>query len=157
MSGRTSIPIPLLLIVAGLNLPALWAQNRAEVSGRVVDQTGAILPGVFLTLSHETSGHFYRTTSGETGDFVFPFVPAGPYSLTAELPGFSTSRLDGIHLTVGQELQLRVELKPGAPAIEITVDADPNRIETKTSVLRHTTTEAEIQCLSYSPLTDVSR
>jgi hypothetical protein len=141
------ILIPLLLTVAGLSLPTLRAQDQAEVSGRVVDQTGAVLPGVSLTLSHETSGHLFRTTSGETGDFVFPFVPPGTYSLTAELPGFAASKLTGIHLTVGQELQLRPELKPGAPATEITVDADPNHIETKTAALRHTTTEAEIEGL----------
>ncbi len=147
MNNPHSIPIALMLALVGLHLPALCAQNRAEVSGRVVDQTGAVLPGVALTLSHQTSGHLYRTSSGDTGDFVFPFVPIGPYTLTAELRGFSTLKMDGIHLTVGQELQLRPELKPGAPATEITVNADPNRIETKTSTLRHTTTESEIEGL----------
>jgi hypothetical protein len=145
VGSRRLLLLTLLFLTAGSCFSVLWAQNRAEVSGRIVDQTGALLPRVSLSLRDETSGRLYETSSGQTGDFIFPFVPAGVYTLTAELPGFASLSLTHIHLAVEQELELQLQLKPGAPETSITVTSDSNRIDTKTTTMRHTIAGKEIQ------------
>lgn len=50
-------------------------RDRAELGGRVTDESGGALPGVSLLLRNEATAHEQTRVSGDTGDFVFPFVP----------------------------------------------------------------------------------
>jgi hypothetical protein len=62
------------------------AQSMGEVVGSIVDQTGAPLPGVRVTIR----GVAVRTAeTGAAGDFAFPDLPAGEYEMSAELSGLS--------------------------------------------------------------------
>ena len=72
------------LMVFGLAVPAA-AQSAAAVVGSIVDQTGAPLAGVRVTIR----GVAVRmAATGAAGDFAFPDVPAGDYEISAELSGF---------------------------------------------------------------------
>jgi len=72
------------LMVFGLAAPAA-AQSAVVVAGSIVDQTGAPLPGVQVTIR----GVIVRTAvTGATGDFVLPDVADGDYEISAELSGF---------------------------------------------------------------------
>ena len=82
-----------LLLAAALLL--LWmasstaAQPMAAVVGSVVDQTGAPLTGVHVTIR----GVAVRTAdTGAAGDFAFPDLPEGDYEISAELSGFERQR-----------------------------------------------------------------
>ncbi len=119
--------------------------DRAEIGGRVSDETGAVLPEVSLLLRNETNGHRHASTSRGTGDFLFPFVPAGSYTLTAERPGFSPFKMEGLRVVTNQRLELPLVLKVGGPATEITVRAEANQIETTNATLKHVVTEKELQ------------
>ncbi|MGA9670572.1 MAG: MG2 domain-containing protein [Terracidiphilus sp.] len=62
--------------------------DRAEVSGTVIDQTGAIIPGATITL-RETSTHETRTAHcNRTGQFTLAALPAGRYRIEIQSPGF---------------------------------------------------------------------
>src|SRR5262249_4705046 len=96
--------------------------DRAEVTGRMTDETGAILSGVSLTLSNDATGYKFSQTSSATGDFVFQFLPTGLYTLKAELPKFETLRIQNIRLALNQHLDLQaVTLKVGSPTAELDV------------------------------------
>jgi len=57
---------------------------------------------------------FERTvTSNSDGFFSAPLLPLGKYQVSAEAKGFSKTILEGVQLTVGQTLALKVELKAG--------------------------------------------
>lgn len=121
------------------------SRDRAELGGRVTDETGGTLPGVSLLLHSEATGHEYATVSGDTGDFVFPFVPMGSYTLRADLPGFSRLRIEGIRLSLNQRVELPLVLKVGAVETEITVVTEANRIETTNPTLKDLVTEKELK------------
>ena len=76
----------LAAVLALLCAPALApAQPTAELVGSIVDQTGAPLRGVRVTIR----GVAVRTAdTGEAGDFAFPDLPDGDYEISAELIGF---------------------------------------------------------------------
>ena len=88
---RVSLVILITLIAAGSTCVNAWAQATAQISGTVRDQSGAVLPGVGVTATQTDTGISRNTVTNETGTYVLPNLPLGPYRLEAALPGFRTS------------------------------------------------------------------
>ena len=80
--------VMLLAILSGFTLPVLAQDGR--VTGRIVDQTGAVLPGVTVDLV--VQGTELTAHSDAQGLFRFDSVPSGPAELTFRLPNFSIAR-----------------------------------------------------------------
>ena len=80
--------LALLLLV--LTCGAVFGQATAQISGAVQDQSGAVLPGVEVTATQTETGIARKTVTNETGSYVLPNLPLGPYKLEAALPGFRT-------------------------------------------------------------------
>src|SRR5262249_35794016 len=80
--------------------PQLWAQATAQISGTVADPSGAVLPGAEITATQMETGIARMTVSNETGAYVLPNLPLGPYKLEISLPGFRTFVQTGITLQV---------------------------------------------------------
>jgi hypothetical protein len=81
----------------------------ATIRGIVLDQTGARLPGVEITVLREETNESRRGVSDAHGYFAFPALPAGTYTIDATRKGFSVFR-NRAELTVGQELWLEPQL-----------------------------------------------
>ena len=99
----------------------LDAQNTAELRGTMTDSTGAVLPGVSITLSNKGSGQERRQLTDPSGNYVFASLPNGDYVLKAELSGFRTQIRDGVTLQVGQRINLDLTLDVGQLTEEVTV------------------------------------
>lgn len=65
--------------------------GAAEITGRVFDQHGAVLPGVSIVLTNEQTGVFRATRSGSDGTYLAQQLAPGPYWLVATLEGFRTA------------------------------------------------------------------
>src|SRR5262245_16772201 len=76
------------------------AQSTAQVSGTVSDQTGAVLPGVEVTVTQTETGLTRTAVTNETGSYTITSLPVGSYRLEATLPGFRTYAQTGIVLQV---------------------------------------------------------
>jgi hypothetical protein len=83
-----AVCVSLALAGSGAGLAAQGAV--AELRGRVVDESGAALPGAAVTLTHLETGVSRTTVSTETGSFVVPALQVGVYRIQVELCGFST-------------------------------------------------------------------
>ncbi len=95
---RSKDALPILLLVSMFTAAAAAAQD-GEITGRVVDETGAVLPGATVTLTGPDEA---RTAQSDgNGDYVFPALAAGTYSVTGTLSGFSDATLDGIVVADG--------------------------------------------------------
>jgi hypothetical protein len=118
----------LLLLVTG----SAYAQATAQISGRVVDESGAVLPGVAVTVT-QTDTRFTREVVTQTdGAFVITNLPTGPYLLQAGLSGFRTFQQRGIVLQVGSNPVIPVILQLGSVEQTVTVEAAAPLIETRT-------------------------
>ena len=112
-----------------------WAQNTAQVSGAVRDQTGAVLPGVEVTATQTATGQARSTLTGETGSYILPNLPIGPYRLEASLPGFRTFVQTGIVLQVGANPVVNAVLEVGQVSDQIEVQADAALVETRNTTV----------------------
>src|SRR5207249_11874640 len=89
-----------------------WAQaTTAQISGTVRDQTGAVLPGVEISVTQTATGAKRTAVTNETGNYVLASLPLGPYLLEAGLPGFKTYVQTGIVLQVDANPTINVALQ----------------------------------------------
>lgn len=121
---RTSFLTAVAFVIASNVLPsagvaALAAQSSSIISGRVVDMTGAVVPGAAVTARHASGAVAALATSDSGGRFVLRVPGPGDYDVAAMLDGFSLAQA---HVTVAETL-LNVELllRPGGLAEELTV------------------------------------
>ena len=88
---RGGLALALIALVFAGASSVLQAQTTsASVSGSVQDTSGALLPGVTVTLTSRTQGNVLTAVSDEGGRFVFPIVRPDTYSLKVTLQGFKT-------------------------------------------------------------------
>ncbi|MGH9334799.1 MAG: carboxypeptidase regulatory-like domain-containing protein, partial [Vicinamibacteria bacterium] len=141
-----------LAMLTALSLAATPASSQTigsgTIDGRVVDATGAVLPGVAVTIANSDTGFSRTVTTDENGRFRVPLLPAGPYALTAELSGFQTLRRDGLVLNVGA-LQSLGDVTIEVATVEevVTVTAESPLIEIGRSVTAATFDSREIENL----------
>src|SRR4030095_16526730 len=76
------------------------ASSTGTIQGRVQDAQGAVLPGVTVTATGPALIQPQTTVTSETGNYRFPAVPPGSYSVSFELAGFNTLKRDGIQITL---------------------------------------------------------
>src|SRR5262245_9173609 len=83
--------ILLFVFSAGANI---WAQSAgataASVTGNVVDEQGAVVPGAAVTAKNLDTNLTRETTAGEDGSYLMAQLPPGNYEVTAVADGFST-------------------------------------------------------------------
>src|SRR6476620_1569026 len=89
-----------LAMSLGLISGVAWAQATAALAGRVTDESGAVLPGVTVTVTQTDNGFTRTVATDGTGAWVMPNLPTGPYRLEVSLPGFRTYVQTGIVLQV---------------------------------------------------------
>jgi hypothetical protein len=118
---------PLVLLFAAIAA----AQNRstAEISGTVTDPSGAVLPGVKITVQNTATQVIVHAESSAAGLYRAPLLPPGVYNLTFEHPGFQTVRRNGINLALDQTARIDVTMLLGATQAVVEVTAAPPLIE----------------------------
>ena len=103
---------------------AIWAQATAQINGTVRDASGAVLPGVQVTATQTETGISRTTVTNETGFYVLPSLPLGPYRLEASLTGFRTFAQTGILLQVAGNPVIDVKMEVGQVAQTVEVQAE---------------------------------
>ena len=95
-------------------------QEPATMAGTMIDLSGAVLPGVQLTLTDTQFGVRFTRVSDGNGAFAFPDLQPGRYELEARLPGFATVN-NLMTITAGARVQRRITLPLGSLEETITV------------------------------------
>src|SRR6266481_8658586 len=109
------------------------AQATAQITGVVKDQSGAVLPGVEVTATQTDTGVKRSALTNETGSYILPNLPIGPYRLEAALQGFRTYVQTGIVLQVDANPVLNIALEVGQVSQTVEVQADAALVETRTT------------------------
>src|SRR5437773_4075814 len=110
---------------------AVWAQSTAQLSGTVKDQSGAVLPGVEIKATQTATGLERSVLTNETGSYILPNLPVGPYKLEASLPGFRTFAQTGIVLQIDASPVINILMEVGQVAETVEVQADAALVETR--------------------------
>src|SRR5205807_7485517 len=115
----------------------MWGQAAAQISGRVRDQSGAVLPGVEITATQTETRITRNTVTDETGSYVLQNLPLGPYRLEAGLPGFRTFVQTGIVLQVNSSPVINPVLEVGQVSEQVEVQANAALVETRSQSVGH--------------------
>jgi hypothetical protein len=107
--------------------------NFGSIQGRVVDTSGAAIPGATVKVIFLNKNLQRQTVSDPIGRFVVPSLEPGPYSVTVELSGFKTQRRDGLVLLTGQTLDIEVQMEVGNLTDTVEVKAVAPLLSTTTS------------------------
>src|SRR2546428_12143722 len=133
-----------VLIVLGTCL-SIAQTSTATILGTVKDTSGALIPGVSITVKHTESGLTRNVVSGERGGYNVPLLPVGAYEITTTMPGFKQQVRTGINLVVGQEAVVDLTLEVGANTEQSTVTEEAPPVKTPTSSTSGVITEQQIK------------
>jgi len=133
MIGRGGFPAYIFLVACGIGAPCLRAQAVAvaQVSGTVVDATGAAITGARVTITETDKQVSRSTVTSGSGSYVLPNLPVGPYSLDIKATGFKDYVQTGIVLVVNNNIQLNAKLEIGSQSERVEVSAAGSLVETK--------------------------
>ena len=125
-----------LCVIAAISLvcsqcPAQIAS--AELSGNVLDASGAAVPDATVTARNVETTIAHTTVSGKSGDYVLGDLPPGDYALTVESPGFRKLEQTGINLQVNQQARIDLALQVGQTAETVSVTGHPPLLESESS------------------------
>jgi Carboxypeptidase regulatory-like domain len=124
--------LPLVVLALALGAASAWAQATASISGTARDQSGAVLPGVTITATQTQTGLVRTTVTNETGSYVLPNLPLGPYRFEATLQGFNTFTQDSIVLQVNSNPVVNPTMGVGTVSEQIQVTAAATLVDTRT-------------------------
>ena len=108
------------LLALAVAMPAAAQRTTGEIIGRIVDESGSVLPGVTVTLRGAGVAGAPTVVTSETGTYRFPVLPPGTYSVEYTLAGFTTLKREDIPVAVGSTVELDVSMKVGTLAESIT-------------------------------------
>jgi len=124
---------------------ASWSQGaQGTIVGRVTDSTGAVVDHASVTITNVGTNIAVSTKTTQTGDFTFPFLKPGVYSLNVEVNGFDMAEVKDITLQVGQTERTDFVLKPGAVTTTISVSANNATLDTDSSAVGQVISERQI-------------
>jgi len=130
------VRIPVVLMIAfPLFLAAQTAMTNGSLRGRVVDASGAAITTARVELTEDSTGVSSTAMTNREGEFVFPVLPVGMYSLNATAPGFRTSHIRNLTVQVGQTSTAQIPLQVGAATESMDVTATTPLLRTTESTL----------------------
>jgi hypothetical protein len=127
-----SLALSLCLICSTM----MFAQGTGgRILGRVADPSGAVLAGVKVTLTNEATGVSNESTTNGAGDYGFPQVPVGTYTLSFDLAGFKTNVRKGIVVDLNQVITLNSSLQIGETKETVEVTSEAPLVDTSSTQL----------------------
>jgi outer membrane receptor protein involved in Fe transport len=136
-----------LAVCLGLSTAVAAQTTMATIRGKIADEQNALLPGVAVTARALDTNLTRTVTTGDSGAYFLPNLPAGKYELTAALDGFVTAKREALVLTVGQEATIDLALKVGGVSEVITVSGQGALLETTQHTLGTVINNQQIDAL----------
>ena len=128
-----------ILILAVLAVVSSGAFNLfgqaggGSVVGTIHDPSGAAVPNADLVLTSNDTGATLSTKSSSSGEYVFPLVPVGTYTLVIIAPGFAQTQQQNVIVGLNKTVDVNETLKVGAANSTVKVEALTSQLETTTS------------------------
>jgi hypothetical protein len=140
------------LLLAALLLP-ITASGQAvtgAITGRAVDSSGGLLPGVEVAISSPAMiGGARSATTNEQGVYRFTQVPAGEYRVSFRLLGFRTLNVDGVSVGVGATMTINGTMEIDSLSEEVTVISETPVIDLQSTTVGVNWDEKQMEELPY--------
>ena len=134
----------MLLLAAAVSTTASAQETTGTITGSVTDQTGAVLPGVSITLRNTNTDLSRTVVTNENGSYTATLLPIGTYEVTFQLQGFQQVTIRNVTLHVNDRLQLDTKLTLGGVAENVEVTAARGLVQ-PVAALQSTMTSTQVQ------------
>jgi len=126
----------LVILLVFLSASLLIAQTyQGRILGLVTDQSGAVVRGAKVTITNTATGVSRTLTTTAAGEYNAPNLEPGPYTVTAEAPGFKKVERTALRLEVAKDIRVDFTLNPGAVSEIVTVSEEAPVVNTTNDVL----------------------
>jgi hypothetical protein len=142
---RSRLIIAASVIAVILTTTASSQTFRGGISGSVVDATGATIAGATLQLLNEGTGLARNQESTSAGEFNFPDLQVGLYTLSVTKQGFQTRKLEKVEVAVGKVTSLLITLTIGQTSETVEVQAAAATLETQSTTLNAVVNQRAVQ------------
>jgi hypothetical protein len=124
------------LALVGLAAGAGAQETTASIAGVITDATGAVAPGVKITVQHTGTMASYSGATNQLGTYHIRSLPVGTYRLTAEAPGFRRFEASEIRVQVNEVSRVDVTMQVGQITESVEVQASVVTVNTEDATLR---------------------
>jgi hypothetical protein len=130
------VKLALVCGVFALSLSSAFGQVNAVLGGTVTDPSGAVLADAKVTATNTGTGIVTTRETNSTGNYDFPSLQPGKYSITATSSGFQTVTFTNLDLGQGQQVRqnFTLQVATAAQSIEVVEEADSTIGTTTASV-----------------------
>jgi hypothetical protein len=137
-----------LTLVALLLSSHLLAQTSSSlIQGSITDSSGAPVPNARVVATLANTETNYSTVANESGNYVFPDVRPGAYSISAEAPAFKRTVRTGVVIEVNQRARVEIALQVGEVKELVEVSSNATNIDTYTSSINETVDSHRVEDL----------
>ena len=133
--GIRSSSLTILILVLAFCGDVFAQGTGGRVVGRVTDPSGAVIPEASVTLTNEATDVTIHTQSNKSGDYSFPTVAIGTYTIEFEAAGFKRLTRKQLALDLDQALTLNVTLALGAATETVEVSSEAPLVDTSSTQL----------------------
>jgi hypothetical protein len=145
MRGRLLAVMAMLGLVFG-SAPVMAQAPTGDIVGRVMDASGAVLPGVVVTVSGGALIQPQSAVTGDTGTYLFPGLqPGDTYTVKFELTGFRTVVVERVEVRVGGNTTTNASLEVSALQETVTVSSEAPLIDTRKTGTKSNYTQEQLQ------------
>jgi hypothetical protein len=131
LSYSRYLSIALILLASAVLLNA--QETSGNISGTVIDPTGATVPGAKIEIAGTALVRPLETLTDNSGTFLFPKLPPGPYTITVSASGFRTVRETGVSVAVGRTSSVHIKLEVGGVTESVQIQATAIQVDTTAS------------------------
>jgi hypothetical protein len=143
MWSATSV-ILLMLAPAGL---ALAQATSGSISGLITDSSGAVVPGVAVSVTSDRTGLTRTVTTTSDGRYLLSNLAPDAYSVTATLQGFKAAKRPRLTVSVDQQLRIDFTLELGDVTDTVDVVAETPLLQTQSAATGEVIEQRQIQDL----------
>ena len=142
---RTLLVATTTAVIFAWTVPVLAQVRLAEVSGKVTDDSGAVLPGVTIVATATATGEKRTVVTETSGGYLFTALPVGVYDFRAELQGFAPTIVQGHRIGIGESVVLNLQMKVAGVEESLTVEANVPLIDTTRSSLAGKINQTQVE------------
>ena len=121
--------------------------DTGVIVGRVVDDSGGLLPGVTVTWTQEGTGLSATAVTNDRGEYLFPGLRVGTYTVAAELQGFRRAVRREVRVNVQSRAQVDLQLSVGAMTEEVVVIGRAQLLQTQSADIGSVIDSRQVQDL----------
>jgi hypothetical protein len=118
---------------------------RGVINGTITDPAGAAVPGAQVQITDDATGIAHQTVASGAGDFSFPDLPLGSYTVTVTTQGFDTLKITKVNVSAGSIHTVPVKLTVAQQATTIEVSGSSLALDTTTPVQTTTIPSKTVQ------------